>query len=352
MAAEPYGPANLRIVKKLPERALADMLIWLLHKSARDGDDPGDLDLHKTGPAIGWPLPAIGWPSLRSAIANNLLFRGTPASTTAIRKIREAFPSEMWMRLEKDSEELVRYSTWTPMSPSQFLELALSPRRPAQETTHPEEETEVKDGPSNAEPERHAPEPPTFERGFARRGDTWDLMFGGVRFTVKNTKGMGYIHLLLQYPDREFSALELRRASGDIMPGHESLEYIAELARRRNVGEPVLDEKALKEYWDAIKGFDREIAEAQNNLDKGRIEALQSSKSAVIDQLSRDTGLGGRSRRFSDDSERARKAVYGLIRTARRNIGLQNKEMAKHLKDRIGLGKSCKYRSDGTDWEL
>jgi hypothetical protein len=355
MAAEPYGAANLRIIKSLPEPALADLQIWLLHKTARDGDDQSDLDVPRIGTRVGPPFPEIGWPSLRNLITNNLLFRGTHSSTAAIRKIKEALPNEMWMRLEKDSEELVRDLTWTPLSPSEFLDLVLAPQPPAAEPNRTDKGDDKQENQHriDIEKQRAAAAPVTFDRRFKRSGDIWELTFGGSSSSVKHCKGMIYIHLLLQSPDQALHSLELSRAAHKPSTATKvSADDRAGLSVNQRFHDPVLNERARNEYKERIDSLDWEIAEAERHNDIGRLETLRSEREFLIQQLSRDTGHGGRIRMFKTDSEKARKAVSRAINTALKNIKLQSEEMAQHLSSRIERGKSFIYRCDGIDWEF
>ena len=127
LALEPHGHPAIRTIQALPEAALADMQIWLLQKAVRDGNDPNEFESITMGPRVGSPdLARPGWAALRNLITNNLVVRATAASTAAIRKIRETFPNEVWRRLERDSEEMVRDASWVPLSPSEFLDIAFA----------------------------------------------------------------------------------------------------------------------------------------------------------------------------------------------------------------------------------
>jgi hypothetical protein len=65
------------------------------------------------------------WQRLGEALYNNLIQRGTPAATEAIRKINQAFPNENLDRVERIAEEFARQKTWTPFPPSDLLALVL-----------------------------------------------------------------------------------------------------------------------------------------------------------------------------------------------------------------------------------
>jgi hypothetical protein len=361
MAVEPYGETTVRIAQGLPETFLADMQIWLLQKASRDGDEQSEFIVQRTGPWTGSPVaPQVGWSALRNVVTNNLLFRATPASTEALRKVREVFPNEMWGRLERDSEELVRDASWTPLSPAEFLDLALIPQPSAvatrgadgEEKKHDEKAKLESGARREAEPKPAVAEPVTFQRRFKRAGDTWELMFEGAYFTVKDSKGMAYIRLLLQSPDRTLDSLELIAVSGVTTAKQISKEDKAYLALSRDIGEEVLDKRAQSEYKAEIMNFEREIANAERNNDFGKVEILRTQKAEVAEQLLRHTGLGGRSRTFSAASEKARKAVSNAITTALNRINQYSPKMKEHLKTRIVRGKLLSFRGDGVDWEL
>lgn len=189
------------------------------------------------------------------------------------------------------------------------------------------------------------------ERRFKRAGDTWDLTFDGEQFLVRDTNGMAYIHLLLQSPGRQIDALELTHAIGRSLRGKQlSPDELAALSLRQDSGEVVLTQETQDRYRSAMKELDREIAQAESNNDLGRLETLRSEKDALMEQLRRDAGIGGRSRRFANDSDRARKAVSRAIGTALANIGKKSLRTQEYLDRQIDRGTSLSYRSDGIDW--
>jgi len=84
------------------------------------------------------------------------------------------------------------------------------------------------------------PEPlPEGEYMFLRRGDGWLLAWEGKRATVKDSKGMAMLHVLLQNVGRPYSALELEAAAegrGVWDPSDAPLEAQAELLRQAGLG--------------------------------------------------------------------------------------------------------------------
>ena len=54
-------------------------------------------------------------------------------------------------------------------------------------------------------------------------------------------------------------------------------------------------------------------------------------------------GLGGRSRRLGDDTERARKTVSARVRDALSKIDQVHPDLADHLRRALNMGTVCSY---------
>lgn len=69
-----------------------------------------------------------------------------------------------------------------------------------------------------------------------------------------------------------------------------------------------------------------------------------AERDALIGELSRALGLGGRSRRLGDDSERARKAVTARIHHAIDHLQNYHPDLAAHHRAAICTGTACSYQ--------
>ena len=58
----------------------------------------------------------------------------------------------------------------------------------------------------------------------------------------------------------------------------------------------MLDKQALQAYRQRLRDLDEELAEAEEWSDLGRLDALRTERDALLDELARATGLGGRAR--------------------------------------------------------
>jgi hypothetical protein len=74
---------------------------------------------------------------------------------------------------------------------------------------------------------------------------------------------------------------------------------------------------------------------------------------ALLEELSRAVGLGGRARRLGDDTERARKAVSARIRDAIARINRAHPALGRHLDQAVATGTRCAYApAEPVRWRL
>ena len=79
----------------------------------------------------------------------------------------------------------------------------------------------------------------------------------------------------------------------------------------------------------------------------------EAERQALLDELGRVTGAHRQPRQFANHpAERARKAVTARIRDAIRKLEPVLPELAAHLERTIVTGTYCRYRPDGTAWEI
>ena len=156
---------------------------------------------------------------------------------------------------------------------------------------------------------------------FRRDGDVWTVAFGGRTTALKDAKGLRDLAVLLAAPGREVAAADL--AAG---------------------ADPVLDDRARAAYRIRLAGLDDELATADARYEPERSARLAAERDALIGELARATGLGGRSRRLGDTTERARTTVTARIRDAIRRIEQAHPELGAHLRASIVTGARCAYR--------
>jgi hypothetical protein len=169
---------------------------------------------------------------------------------------------------------------------------------------------------------------------FRREGEVWTLAFAGRRAQLRDAKGLRDLAVLLAAPGREVAATEL---VAGVHGG--AATAIAALG-----ADPVLDDRARAAYRARLADLDDELAQADAHHDIERSARLAAERDALIDELARATGLGGRRRRLGDATERARTTVTARIRDAIGRIERAHPELGRHLRASIVTGARCAYR--------
>jgi hypothetical protein len=160
-----------------------------------------------------------------------------------------------------------------------------------------------------------------------REGDIWALAHGdrpAVR--LKHSKGLGYLHYLLEQPGRETHVLEL-------------------VGTEHAVGDagPVLDARAKAEYRQRLDDLRDELEEGERFGDPGRVAHAQSQIEAIAEQLAGAVGLGGRDRRAASDVERARVNVQRRLKDTVDRIAAADASLGRYLNAVIKTGMYCSY---------
>ncbi|QWQ42578.1 AAA family ATPase [Streptomyces sp. YPW6] len=189
--------------------------------------------------------------------------------------------------------------------------------------------------------EAAAPHEPPAE--FRRNGPVWQLRWDGVTVHVPDAKGLRDLHSLLGLPGADVPAVRLLAPEGG--------DLVA--AAGQLGGDPVLDEEAKRRYKEHLERLDAEIDRAAARDDTEQVEKYGRERQALLDELRTAAGLGGRTRRLGDQTERARKTVTARIRDTLRKLDPLHPALAAHLKASVTTGTTCAYRPERSpDWRL
>ncbi len=147
------------------------------------------------------------------------------------------------------------------------------------------------------------------------------------------TVGIRYLAELTSNPNTAISAVALVSSHGDagVAPRHE----------------PVLDDIAKARYRARIGELRTEIDDADRCADLERASRARLEMDALIEQVSRATGLHGATRSFVDDRERARVAVRKAITRALGAIAKRDPVIARELEARLVTGSRCLFDATG-----
>ncbi|UIZ13970.1 ATP-binding protein [Streptomyces sp. R527F] len=178
---------------------------------------------------------------------------------------------------------------------------------------------------------------------FRRNGPVWQLRWDGVTVHIPDAKGLRDLHSLLGLPGADVPAVRLLAPEGGDLA----------VAAGQFGGDPVLDEEAKRRYKEHLDRLDAEIDRAAARDDTQQVEKYGGERQALLDELRTAAGLGGRTRRLGDQTERARKTVTARIRDTLRKLDTLHPALAAHLKASVTTGTTCAYRPEHSpDWRL
>jgi hypothetical protein len=191
---------------------------------------------------------------------------------------------------------------------------------------------------ARAQAERLPAPVPSSEASFAREGEFWTIAYDGQTMRLRDVKGLRYIGLLLAAPGSEVHVLEL-------------LAAVDGVPRAAAVGvagvDPLLDTQAKAEYRGRLEDLRAELEEARGFADDERAAGIEREIDALVDELARAAGLGGRDRQMASPAERARVNVTKAIKTAIKLAGRESAALEEHLTASIHTGRFCSYAPPG-----
>jgi hypothetical protein len=165
---------------------------------------------------------------------------------------------------------------------------------------------------------------------FRPDGGTWHIEYNGTDVHLPDLKGLWHLRELLARPHQPVAALSLIGASSD------------EPLASADTG-PVLDREALRQYRQRLAELDDALDAAALRGDRERLAERTGEREALIEELKRATGLGGRPRRSGSPAEKARVNVTRTIRHAIGELASRAPDLAAHLEESIVTGIACCY---------
>jgi hypothetical protein len=162
-----------------------------------------------------------------------------------------------------------------------------------------------------------------------REGATWAVTYAGTTRSLRDSKGLGDLAVLLARPGQEIHCLELV-GGADV----------------GSAAGPALDQQARRAYEHRIRDLQEDIDEARDLNDPARAERAEAELDALVQQLAEAFGLSGRSRVTGSAAERARSAVSWRIRAAIRHAAEVHPEFARHVQNAVRTGIWCAYRPE------
>ena len=178
---------------------------------------------------------------------------------------------------------------------------------------------------------------------FVREGEVWVVSFEGRTIRVRDSKGMQHLATLVSAPGREIHALDLVAGPGAVATGGHAADGDPSVVARGSDAGDMLDAEARSAYEHRLRELQDEIEEADGFGDSARATRLRAEFDALVDELTRATGLGGRSRKAASESERARLNVQRTLKAAIKRLFEADRPLGRHLDEAVRTGTFCSY---------
>ncbi len=150
---------------------------------------------------------------------------------------------------------------------------------------------------------------------------------------LRTQLGLRYLLTLIGAAGRPIAAIDLA-FDGD------------ERAPRRRRRRPLLDSRAKAELKARVAELDDQLEDARTLGDGDKVATLEEERDAVVRELARALGLGGRARRASGVAERTRVAVTLAIKRAIAAVTKELPAVGEHLRRCVRTGATCSYDPD------
>ena len=231
-----------------------------------------------------------------------------------------------WALLHGDSADVGRARELAELAAAQFTLLGLNADANAARVL-------IGDRP------RQGAKTPSTHNALVREGDTWAVTFGATTVRIKHAKGIADLATLLKHQGQEVHVRVLEGVDAVTVPGG---------------GDAVLDEVAVAQYRDRLQDLELELDEAGLHADLARAEKLAAERDALIDELTKAFGLGGRPRTAgSDPDDRLRKAVSARIKASIGRLDKLEPALGRHLDHSVRTGFRCVYDpEEPTVWRV
>jgi hypothetical protein len=172
-----------------------------------------------------------------------------------------------------------------------------------------------------------APGPRADVLVLAREGEVWRVERGATAVRVRDSRGVQLLARLVERRGEEIHVLALASDEGASAPDSDSGE--------------LLDEAARKAYRARLAVLDDELAAAERAGAASRAGKLEREREALVGELARAAGLGGRTRRAGSATERARINVQRRLKDAVARITEADAELGAFVERSLRTGTFC-----------
>jgi hypothetical protein len=166
---------------------------------------------------------------------------------------------------------------------------------------------------------------------FEKSGAEYRVARGTASVVLKDSRGAQLLARLVANPLEEIHVLALA-----------SDEPVSR-APESTAGE-MLDDAAKRAYRQRLSDLERDLEEAEHHADMGRVARLRREKEALVKELTRAIGIGGRARQAGSATERARVNVQRRLKDAIAKIAEADGELGRFFEQSVRTGTYCCFR--------
>ena len=166
---------------------------------------------------------------------------------------------------------------------------------------------------------------PVDANSFLKENELWQISFDGKTVFIPEVKGFVDMAKLLEAPEKEFHCT--------------SLFGTAVISS----SEVVFDDRAKQSYRKRINELLEEIKLCEDHSNFEKAAKLQQEYSDLVDHLTASLGMGGKTRKVNDTTDKIRSAVTWRIRNAIQKIEKTHPSLGKHFAHSIKTGLFCSY---------
>ena len=171
----------------------------------------------------------------------------------------------------------------------------------------------------------------------------WKFDCVGTSFRLRHTKGLAYLAELVAHPGVERHVLDLVALSDPV-----DAEGAAVRGRLGDAG-VMLDARAKHEYRSRLEDLRSQVDDALAVGNDDKACRLEAEIDAIVAELARAVGLGGRDRRAASTAERARLNVTRAVRTAIARIQQADRLAGDALDRDVRTGTFCVYVAEANE---
>jgi len=194
-----------------------------------------------------------------------------------------------------------------------------------------------------------------------QEGEYWTIMYSGKALRLKDSTGLSYLAQLLGSPGTDVHALALaggiaghsvstdvavRQSTAALPKSAEELTSIGMHGSGLGDAGAILDESAKAAYRQRLAELRTEVEEAKQLNQFERAEQAEEESEALLTELARAVGLGGRDRRAASAAERARQSVSRALKAAMHRIAEHDPTLGAMFLRCIKTGTFCSYHPD------